>query len=87
MRSEKDLVCPVEKICKSYNSYTERNNFAVVKEEIPSKIIGYAVNYFCKALYSVEQSKRIKGQGKDCALIQLLNNTDALLHLSNKADL
>lgn len=84
---DKDLICPAEKTCKIYNSYVARNKAAALKEEIPDKIILFVTDYFCKALYSVEQFKRTKGQGKDCALIQLLNNTDALLHLSNKASL
>lgn len=86
MKSDKDLVCPNTKICPIYENYS---SLATIQDD---RIIKFnkTSGFFCYALqtyFDFNGDFKDKGSGKDCALIQLLNNTEALLHLSNKASL
>jgi len=86
MKSERDLVCPNTKICPIYENYFV---LATIQDD---KIIKFnkTSGFFCYALreYSQFQEKLKKEvSGKDCALIQLLNNTEGLLNLSGKGNL
>ena len=86
MKSERDLVCPHGEICQIYKAYS---SISTINED---KIIKFnkTAGFFCYALREYDkigEQPKNKSDGRDCALIQLLNNTDALLHLSNKASL
>ncbi len=77
----KDLFCPLEKECKIYNDYL-KNTSAEYSLIIRGSVDGYS----CRAINILSSAKRDTDR-KDCALIQVLNNTDALLNLSGKREL
>jgi hypothetical protein len=86
MKSDRDLICPNAEICVIYKVW---HNLATIENE---KIIkrDSSQRYYCYALKehsSFQNNSNKKIDGKDCALIELLNNSMALLDLSNKASL
>lgn len=87
----KDLICPLGSVCEYNNRYIIIYEEGKVNpDEDISKVIRLegGDKYFCGALRAIHrEDKQENISGKDCALIQLLNSTDALLHLSNKANL
>ena len=88
---DKDLICPLEMICEYYNRYLVLYEKGKVEddEDISKVIRLYSdKNYFCGALRAIHrEDKQENIGGKDCALIQLLNNTEGLRHFPNETSL
>jgi len=75
----RDLSCPLTKSCPTYQTYlfnTNKNNQNIICKPVDK--------YFCMALYKINQEKG--ADINECALIQLLNNSEALLNLNSKKD-
>lgn len=87
----KDLICPLDGICDYYNRYIVIYEKGKINpDEDVSKVIRLdgGDKYFCGALRAIHREDEQENlSGKDCALIKLLNNTNALLHLSDKTSL
>jgi len=87
----KDLICPLEMICEYYNRYLVLYEKGKVEdyEDISKVIRLYSdKNYFCGALRAIHrEDKQENIGGKDCALIQLLNNTEGLRRFPNETSL
>lgn len=90
---EKSYVCPHTNTCAIYRMhYKERDRGQYAKINCIS-INEEDEDYFCRALEQFtnfpnpKKKKILSNFSSECALIKLLNNSEALLNLSNKGTL
>lgn len=81
----KNLICPLGTSCKIYSLWDPSGN-----EERDKVIKECVTGYYCHVLRETYKGNRPLTSdidGKECVLIKLLNNSEALLKLSNKGTL
>lgn len=77
-----DLFCPLGNNCSIYNKHSDylRDEYAI-DIKIKKIIRGATDGYSCRVLYRENSKNNVHNE---CALIQLLNNTEELLKLNKK---
>jgi hypothetical protein len=81
----KDLICPLGNNCKVYHRWDPKGN-----EERDKVIKDGLTGYYCHVLretYKGNFPLTSDIDGKECVLIKVLNNSEALLKLSGKGKL